>query len=293
MTSNVRTGGKLMLLAVPYAAWLAVGLRTRARDAAPEGVSGMRIVSMTPALTEVCFELGLSRSVVGVTRFCDYPPEAKLKPKVGGFANPDHERIIALRPDLVLVAPGPGNRDSVRILREFGVRVRVFRMETVADAILAIGRVGELCGAAERAQIVRAQIERDFAAVREKVRGRPRPRVILALSPPPRVYVAGGRSFTGELLEIAGGVNAARGAREDFQVYDLEQLAAAAPEVIIDASMGTAEKLLGRWGVLRGVPAVESGGVRLLGDDSPLRPGPRLARGAMELAKLIHPEAFR
>ena len=293
MREDMRAAGKLMLLAVPYAAWLAFAVRPRRKEASPGGVSGMRIVSMTPALTEICYELGLGESVVGVTSYCDYPPEAKEKEKIGGFANPDHERIIALKPDLVVVSPGPGNKKSVRILREFGVKVEVLRMKSVADALSAVERLGKLCGAAETAQLVRARIERDFAAVREKVRGREKPRVVLALSPPPRVYLAGGESFTGELLEIAGGLNAAEGARQDFQAYDLEQVAAMAPDVIIDASMGTQEKIRERWSVLKGVPAVESGKVHLIEPDAVVRPGPRLARGASELARLIHPEAFR
>ena len=113
MRDEVRAAGKLMLLAVPYAVWLAVAVRPRKKEARPGGVSGMRIVSMTPALTEICYELGLEESLVGVTTYCDYPPEAKQKEKIGGFANPDHEKIIALDPDLVLVSPAPGNWDSV------------------------------------------------------------------------------------------------------------------------------------------------------------------------------------
>ena len=292
-SADARTGGKLLLLAVPYLVWLAVAMRPRRKEAVTSGRSGLRIVSMTPALTEICYELGLGEAVVGVTTYCDRPPEAKRKPKIGGFANPDHERILALKPDQVLASPGPGNKESVRILREFGATVEVLRMKSVADALAAIARLGELCGAVGRAEIVRARVDRDFAVVRKKVRGRKKPRVVLALSPPPRVYLAGGKSFTGELLEIAGGENAASGAQDDFQAYDLEEVAAMAPEIIIDASMGTDEKVLMRWSVLTGVPAVETGRAYLLRGDAALRPGPRLAQGAIELARLIHPEAFR
>ena len=291
-SANLRTGGKLLLLAVPYAVWLAVAIRPRTDAPRGAGRSRMRIVSMTPALTEICFDLGLGGSVAGVTTFCDHPPDAKKKPKIGGYANPDYERIMALDPDLVLVSPGPGNWDSVRVLRKSGARVEVLWTESVADVLSAIERVGEICGVPRSAALVRARIEEGLASVAEKVRGRERPGVILALSPPPRVFLAGGRSFTGELLEIAGGLNPAANAREDFQAYDLEQIASMAPEVIIDASMGGDAGSLDGWRVLRGVPAVETGRTYLLPGDAALRPGPRLAQGALDLARLIHPEAF-
>ena len=292
MRDEVRAAGKLMLLAVPYAVWVGVAVRPRRKEARPGGASGMRIVSMTPALTEICYELGLEESLVGVTTYCDYPPEAKQKEKIGGFANPDHEKIIALDPDLVLVSPAPGNWDSVRILRNSGARAEVLWTESVTDVLSAVERVGEMCGVPRSAALLRARIEEGLASVAQKVKGRRRPRVILALSPPPRVFLAGGKSFTGELLEIAGGRNPARASREDFQAYDLEQIASMAPEIIVDASMGGDARSLDGWRVLKGVPAVDAGRIHLLRGDAALRPGPRLARGALDLARLIHPEAF-
>ena len=96
-----------------------------------------------------------------------------------------------------------------------------------------------------------------------------------------------------ELLELAGGANPAAPARRDFEPFDLEKVAAMAPEIIIDASMGTDAQALERWSILKGVPAIEAGRVYALSNDAALRPGPRLAQGALDLARLIHPEAFR
>src|SRR5262245_32125019 len=108
------------------------------RTTSPGPNAPSRIVSLAPALTEFLFAVGAGDRVVGVTAFCDYPEEARKLPKVGGYTTPSVEAILALRPDLVLVSPASGNRDSALSLRQAGLRVEVVPAETLDEAYSAV-----------------------------------------------------------------------------------------------------------------------------------------------------------
>lgn len=250
-----------------------------------------RIVSLTPALTEILFAVGAGPRVVGVTQFCDFPPDAKSIPKVGGYVNPSVEAALALTPDLVVVSPGPGNRDSALAMQRAGLRVEIVPAETLDDSLAAIETVGRLTGDADAAREVVASIRKSLDRVGREVAGKPRVRAFFCIQTDP-IIAAGRDTLPSQLLTLAGGVNVVEATR--YPRLDIEAVAAARPEVILQARMDLtassphAEDVF--WKRWPSIPAVATGRVVVLPDDLTLRPGPRVAAAVDELAAILHGE---
>jgi len=246
---------------------------------------------MTPALTETLFALGVADRVVGVTTFCTYPPEARLKPKIGGYLNPSVEAILALRPDLALVSPGPGNRETAQAVRRAGVRVEVIPSETLEGAFSAITRVAGICGAEERGRTLARIMRSRIASTHARVRSLPRVKTLFCLQVDP-IIAAGRGTFPSELLELAGGGNVV--APERYPRLGIESVMALGPEVILQARMDKTDPSdlrteLRFWAQWPTIPAMRDHRVFLVDPDITLRPGPRLADAVEYLAALLHP----
>jgi iron complex transport system substrate-binding protein len=252
-----------------------------------------RIVSLVPAITETLFALGIGPRVVGVSTYCDFPPETKTLPKVGSFTEPVAETIVALRPDLVLTSPSPGNESAVRAIERTGVRVAVVQSEgNLREARAAIVEVGRAVGAGAEAQVLVARIESRLEAVRANAASFGRPSAVIVVGREPLV-VAGPGSYLGELLHLAGGRNIADSLGGRWPRVGMEFLAASRVEVIIDlsVSMGDApadEDAAKAWSSMASLPAVASGRVVRDRDALMLRPGPRLADAAEEIFRALH-----
>ena len=247
---------------------------------------------MTPALTEILFAVGAGDRVVGVTQYCDFPPAAKARPKVGGYMNPSVEAVLALKPDLVLVSPGPGNRDSALALRRAGLRLEILPAETLEESLAAIEGVARLVGDEATGRDVAAAVRARLDAVTKRVAGAPRVRTLFCLQTDP-IIAAGRDTLPSQLLELAGGVNVVEAVR--YPRLDVEAVAAAKPELILqtrmDVASGAAHVEAVFWNRWRSIPAVARGRVVVLPDDLALRPGPRVADAAEELAAILHGEA--
>ena len=248
-----------------------------------------RIVSLTPALTEILFAVGAGDRVVGVTQYCDYPPEAKTKPKVGGYVNPSVESVLALKPDLVLVSPGPGNRDAALAMQRAGLRLEIVPAETLEESLSAIERVARLAGAETKGRELAAGVRARLAAVTARVSGSPRVRTLFCVQTDP-IIAAGRDTLPSQLLELAGGINVIAAPR--YPRLDVEAATAARPDVILQSRMDLAagdphaeDAFWKRW---PSIPAVANGRVVVLPDDLTLRPGPRVADAAEELAGILH-----
>ncbi len=284
------------LLAAAAATLVACGGNAR-READPARVGALpaRIVSMTPALTEIAFALGLGDRVVGDTEYCDFPPEAKRLPHVGGYTNPSVEAILALRPDCVLVSPGPGNRDAALALERAGIRVEVLPSETVAEALAAMEEVGRRCGAGARGRELAAAVRARLDAVARRSMATRRPRVLFCVQTDP-IVAAGRGTLPSELVEIAGGTNVIEAER--YPRVGIEGVLAAAPDVVLQSRMDVAEPEgeapeLAFWKRWTRLPAVAGGRVHLLAPGVALRPGPRMADDAETLARWISGEGPR
>ena len=260
-----------------------------------------RIVSLVPAITEMLFALGAGPQVVAVSSFDDYPPEVKSLPRVGALLDPDVERILALRPDLVAVY---GSQTDLQMqLDRAHVRTYNYRHAAIDGIFRTLRDIGEVTRRSAEAERLTKQIQADLDAVRRRVQRRPKPRTLLVFERDPMslrgLYVSGGRGFLHEMLEIAGGTNVfADIAREAVQPSH-ETLLTRAPEVIIEvratgliATDATAADRQA-WATLGSVPAVRNGRIHFLSGDHMLVPGPRVAQGTAAFARALHPEAFR
>ena len=259
-------------------------------EAPSQSVAPARIVALAPSLTEIVYGLGEQGRLVGVCAQCDYPEEATKLPKVGGYLSPSVEAVLGVRPDLVLAVPSPGNREAVRALERVGVRVLVAADRTLNDLWTTIAAVADALGVPERGAAMTSRVRADLEAVHERVAGLPTRRVLLVVGHRPLI-VTGGGTLQDELLRTAGGVNVAADAGTAFPQVPLELVVARAPDVILDAAMGSEAGGRDLFAALGTVPAVRDGRIVALAPDALFRAGPRVGEAAAMLASAIHPEA--
>ncbi len=254
----------------------------------------LRLVALSPSLTEIVFALGRSDWLVGVTDFCDYPPAAREKPRVGGTMTPNLERVLQVRPSLVLATAEGNPRDLVGHLTRLGLPVFAVRPEDFAgilDSIRILGRV--LQAEAPARALVRA-MEEQGARISRAVAGRPRRRVLYLVWTDPLI-AAGPASFINGLIRMAGGENVVRERTVPYPRLSLEEVVTGAPEVILVAShLDAADRpsAVALGGLWREIPAVRSNRVVPIPGDTIHRFGPRVVEGLGHLARGIHPEAF-
>lgn len=253
-----------------------------------------RVVSLAPSLTEIVYALGAEAQLVGVTTYCDYPPEATQKPKVGGMTTPNLEAILALGPDLVLATTEGDREQDVRDLERLGLPVYVVRPTSFATVLESVLRVGEILGRPDRARQLVEGMRREVEAIARTTRPLPHPRVLYVLWGDPLI-VPGRDTIMTDLIRLAGGVSVTGQEALPYPRFSLEEVVARNPEVIVLAQHGSAsvDERLERWRHLRLLSAVRQG--RIYGIDGNLihRPGPRIVEGLRTLARLFHPEAFR
>ena len=250
-----------------------------------------RIVTLAPSTTEIVFGLGGGDRVVGVCAQCDYPDAATRLPRVGGYLAPSVEAVLGQRPDLVMVVPSPGNREAVRTIERAGVPVLVTADRTLDDLWGAIHSVAGALGVSERGVEMEQKVRGELDRVRARVAGLPERRVLLVVGHRPLI-VAGGGTLQDELVRTAGGVNVAADVGAAFPQVPLELVVARAPDVIVDAAMGTEAGGRSLFADLTSVPAVRDGRIVPLSPDALFRAGPRVGEAAAALGAVIHPEAF-
>jgi iron complex transport system substrate-binding protein len=252
-----------------------------------------RIISLVPSVTEILYSIGAQARLVGVTDFCDYPPEARRKPHVGGMLAPSLEGMVSLKPDLV-VATSAGNRqETFDQLDRLRIPVYVVNPITVADVLDLVGRLGRLADRGEAADRTVAALRERVRAVTARLDGRPRPRVLYVLWPDPLI-VPGRGSLVSELIALAGGESVTADGGEGYPRYSLEAALARNPDIIVLASHGSERTPLSRdkWERFRQVPAIAAGRLYTIDGNLTHRYGPRIVDGLERLARLIHPEAF-
>lgn len=255
-----------------------------------------RIVSLAPSLTETVFALGLGDRLVGVSVYCDYPPEALRIDRVGTFITPNIEAIVASKPDVILAVPSPGNRSPVESLEQLGFKVLVvdpLTLEGIKESLLTIG---SRLGREARARELTAVIERQIESVRATLRGAPRRKVLMVVGQTPLI-VAGAATVQDELIEIAGGINLGAAAGKAWPHVSIEYAIAAAPEVIIDSTMGSEVRAgedgaIAFWNAFPTIPAVKERRIFGYKAYELLRPGPRIGEALEVIARFVHPERF-
>lgn len=255
-------------------------------------VFSQRVVSLAPGLTEIVFAIGGGESLVGVTKFCDYPPAARQITKVGGFLDVSVEALVALDPDIVIAYPEHAAR-----MKSLPARVRVLtvRHDRLRDLLESMREIGRVLGKEKAAERLVGSIQQRLRRVALRVRGKKRARVLFIAGRNAdelkNMFIIGNNDFLNDLLQVAGGVNAYRG-RIAYPSISLETVITIDPEFIFEISShyeGIAdERIFALWRPLFMVAAVSGERVRIIRDPSWLRPGPRVAGVAEELSRLLH-----
>ena len=269
--------------------------------AAPQQPAPARIVSAVPSVTEILFAIGAGPQVVAVSSFDSYPPQVAALPRIGGLLDPDVERILSLKPDLVVVYD---TQVDLRIqLTRAGIPTFSFKHRGLPDILTAIRDVGRATGRVAEADRVAHGIEARLNAVRRRVAGRPRPRTLLVMGRDPfalrNIYASGGEGFLHDMLDAAGGVNVFADVRRESVQATSELVLTRAPEVILElrGEFGSVrpeddERDRTIWWTLPSVPAVRAGRVYIRRSASFVIPGPRVAEAVEAIARTLHPDAF-
>lgn len=279
----------------------ATGGTARAAAQQPDAPVPRRIVSLVPSLTEMLFAIGAGPQVVGVSSYDTYPPETKSRPRVGALLDPDVERILALRPDLVLTYGSQSTLEAQ--LGRAGIRSFSYRHGGMDVVLATLRRLGTETGHAAAANRMAGEIQAQLDAIRMKVRGRAKPRVMLVFARPPgslqQLYAAGGTGFLHDMLDIVGAVNVFADVERESVQPSHETMIRRAPDIILEIS-GTREiseadaaRSRAAWAALASIPAVRSGRIYFLSGDYLVIPGSRVPRAAEAFARVVHPAAFK
>lgn len=249
-----------------------------------------RIVSLAPSITECLFALGAGDLVKGVTDYCNYPPEARLKQHVGGMINPSIEAVVGLEPDLVVMSMEGNERDDFRRLTSFGTPVFVSNPRTLAGIYSSLRSLGALAGREQSADTLIAGLQSRERAIRKAGSGLLPVRVLLLVSLQP-LMCAGSKTFIDELVRAAGGTNLAARARGTYPSYSRENVIADNPQVIVMTSdllpgQTALTSVFPEW---RGIDAVRNNRVYRLDSDLVSRPGPRALNALEKLFHILHP----
>ena len=264
----------------------------------PQGASApRRVVSAVPATTEMLFAMGAGDRVVGVGTFDRFPPETDALPRVGGLIDPDTERILALRPDLVILYNT--QTELKQRLDRAGVPYFSYEHRALPDVMETIRAIGVRLDMATAAEKVAAEMDRALAEIRKSVAGRPRPRTMLVFGRERDtlrgVYASGGYGFLADLLDVAGSDNIFGEITQQSVQASTEMILARRPDVIIELRYGddarayNVERELAPWRTLASVPAVRNRRLYLLVGNEFVVPGPRIVRAAQRLARTLHP----
>jgi len=249
-----------------------------------------RIISLAPNVTEILFALGLESRVVGVTSYCDFPEAAKAKVKVGDTLRPNLEKIVSLKPDLVVVSTASQLENLTRRLDQLAIPVYVTNPRVVREVAASIRSLGEVTGTSERARSLAGEMENRIDAVEQRVGGLARPRVLYVLQTGPLI-TAGRNTFINDLINIAGGKSISGDETADYPQFSRETVVARAPEVIVAPSSHGAEFV--KESDLRRdfavTLAIRSNRIVWVTPDLVDRPGPRIVEGLEQLAEGLHP----
>lgn len=289
-----------LFAALAYLARLTPAPATAAATLQRPDAQPSRIISLIPAVTEMLFAIGAGAEVIAVSSFDEYPPEVRTLQRVGALLDPDLEKILALRPDLVVVY---GSQTDLRQqLDRAGIPQFVYTHGGLADVTVTMRALGERTGHSGQASATANAIENALAGIAARVAGRPRPRALMVFAREAGalrgIFASGGVGFLHDMLVAAGGINVFADVQRQSVQATSELILARRPDVILELrgdpipqEQQTRERR--SWNVLSSVPAVRTGRVHLIADARVVVPGPRVAEGTALLARALHPDAFR
>jgi iron complex transport system substrate-binding protein len=253
-----------------------------------EALEYKRIVSLAPSMTEILFSIGLGDYVVGVTNYCDYPDEARKKPKIGGMTNPSIEAIISLKPDIVVMTTDGNPKEIEERLRSMRIKTYIFRARRIEELPHGIRDLGIALGTEEKAFRLSKELEGTLSRLRRDYISTHKKKVLFILWPEPLI-VAGPGTAIDDAINLLGAENIAKGARIPYPKYSVEDIIRQSPDIIlIGRSMGSdiKEASKGLLKKLSSVAAIKNNRVCYVGDGL-YRLGPRIIKGIEEVADCL------
>ena len=257
-------------------------------SAAEPALLPTRIISLSPATTEILFALGAGDRIIGVTSFCDHPEEAKKKQKIGGLSNPSLEAIVALKPDLVVMTTDGNPQEVDERLRTMGLRTYVWTARKLAELPDGIRGLATAIGASAQGERMAGEIEKSINRTRYKVQSTKKMNVLYIVWPEP-LLVAGPGTAIDDAIRLLGHVNVSAKAKTSYPRYSIEELIREAPEIVFIGKGSGMDMQAVSQGILKKlatVPAVRNNKVCYV-SDSLYRLGPRVVQGIEELAACI------
>ena len=256
-----------------------------------------RIVSLSPANTEILFALGLGDRIVGVTEYCTYPEAALSKDKIGGFSTINTEKIAVLNPDLLVAADG-NSEETIAHLRELGYTIITVNADTIDTTLADIRLIGKAAGVDSAAEELVSSMQADLAEIAEKTKGAEKPTILHCMWTDP-LWVSGSGTFQDEMISAAGGVNAAA-AEGGWVALTMEKFLTMNPDIIVVDSgdgmgVGTDDALKNFFlkdSRMQSLSAVQNERVYVVNADIIDRGGPRIVEGVEALAEIAHPDIF-
>lgn len=242
-----------------------------------------RIISLAPNLTEILFALGAGDRVIGVTSFCNYPEAAKSKEKIGDTIHPDLERIISLKPDLVLVSTSSQLEELTGKLESLGIRVYITNPRSVRDVVKTIRDIGTVIDAPAQAKVVADNLDKRIDAVETLAKNKTKPSVLYILNLSPLI-TAGKNTFINNMIELAGGESISRDQSADYPQFSKETAIARAPKVIVIPNHIKSEDVREE---LSGIFINRTARIVTINPDLTERPGPRIVDGMEQLSKAL------
>jgi len=259
-----------------------------------------RIISLIPAVTEMLFAVGAGPQVVAVSSFDRYPPEVSKLQRVGALLDPDVERILSLRPDLVIVY---GSQSDLRAqLDRARIPTYIYRHAGLADVTMTLQQIGERVGHSREASGLVKSIQSRIDAVRQRVAGRGRPRTLIVFDREALtlrgIYASGGYGFVHDMVDAAGGEDVFADVKQEAVQATTELILARRPDVILElrgdpVAADMKAKEIGVWRALTSLPAVQNSRIYFLDQQTTVVPGPRVAEGVELIARALHPDVFK
>ena len=251
----------------------------------------LRIVSLSPTYTEIVFALGVGDRLVGRTDYCDYPAEAAKVTSVGSMTEPSIEKIIELKPDVILISFM--DQDVIKKIEQTGAKViQMSSGDSIVESYKIMAEIAKIVNVNAAGDQMIETIKSDIAAISDKVKGlKPATAYYVAGFGQSGDYTAGDKTFMNDLITAAGGDNVAKDAQG--WNYTAEKLLEKDPEYIVIGSMAQLADTFKKTEPYKNLTAVKEDRLKEIDDNLISREGPRLAEGVKLLAKILHPEAFK
>ena len=253
-----------------------------------------RIISLAPSITEILFALGLNEEIAAVTNFCDYPEAVLNKPRIGGFINPSIEKIVSLKPDLI-IATTDGNRwETIHRLSDLGFTVYLIRPKSFSGVMKAIHHIGVMVGREEESRKIIVNMISKKEEIATRTKSLPKPKVFFQIGYAP-IMTVGRETLADDLIRLAGGKSISENESVNYPLYSIETVMLKAPEVIIISSMESKRdcmSLIKKWQDWKNIPAIKRKSIYVIDSNLVDRPTPRIIEGLEAMVKMIHAESF-